>query len=101
MAKRLFDHVVVLMLENRSFDHVFGYLGVGEGLSGVNATNYRKPNDPKTTALICDVAATTQRLIKGRHTQSQRNQYAVVRQDNSPRRHTRRPGDDERFRRFL
>ena len=72
MAKRLFDHVVVLMLENRSFDHVFGYLGVGEGLSGVNATNYRKPNDPKTTALICDVAATTHRMIKDRHTVSKK-----------------------------
>jgi phospholipase C len=50
MAKLLFQHIVVLMLENRSFDHLFGYLGVGEGLAGVDATNYRKPNDKKTTA---------------------------------------------------
>jgi phospholipase C len=50
MAKLLFQHVVVLMLENRSFDHLFGYLGIGEGLTGVDATNYRKPNDKKTTA---------------------------------------------------
>jgi len=40
MAKLLFDHVVVLMLENPLFEHLFGYLGVGEGLAGVNATNY-------------------------------------------------------------
>ena len=26
--KLLHEHVVVLMLENRSFDHLFGYLGV-------------------------------------------------------------------------
>ena len=50
MTKLLFEHFVVLMLENRSFDHLFGYLGVGEGLAGVSATNYRKPLDKKTTA---------------------------------------------------
>jgi hypothetical protein len=50
MMKMLFDHVVVLMLENRSFDHLFGYLGVGEGLAGVKATNYLKPGDETTTA---------------------------------------------------
>ena len=49
MTKLLFEHVVVLMLENRSFDHLFGYLGVGEGLTGVSATNYRKPLNKKTT----------------------------------------------------
>ena len=32
MTKLLFDHFVVLMLENRSFDHLFGYLGIGDGL---------------------------------------------------------------------
>lgn len=50
MTKLLFEHFVVLMLENRSFDHLFGYLGVGEGLAGVSTTNYRKPLDKKTTA---------------------------------------------------
>jgi phospholipase C len=30
-----FEHVVVLMLENRSFDHLFGFLGKeGGGSSG-------------------------------------------------------------------
>jgi phospholipase C len=37
MTKLLFEHVVVLMLENRSFDHLFGYLRVGEGLAGSNS----------------------------------------------------------------
>jgi phospholipase C len=49
MTKLLFEHFVVLMLENRSFDHLFGYLGVGEGLAGVSTTNYLKPLDKKTT----------------------------------------------------
>lgn len=46
----LFDHVVVLMLENRSFDHLFGYLGKGEGLPEGGATNYLTPGNPKSTA---------------------------------------------------
>lgn len=46
---RLFDHVVVLMLENRSFDHLFGFLGKGEGVPP-NAVNYRKPGDASSTS---------------------------------------------------
>lgn len=46
MAKLLFDHFVVLMLENRSFDHLFGYLGKGEGIPAGGAFNHLKPNDP-------------------------------------------------------
>ncbi|HEY4403426.1 MAG TPA: alkaline phosphatase family protein, partial [Xanthobacteraceae bacterium] len=45
MARLLFEHFVVLMLENRSFDHLFGYLGVGDGLPPEGATNYLKPLD--------------------------------------------------------
>ena len=45
MTKLLFEHFVVLMLENRSFDHLFGYLGVGDGLPPGGATNYLKPLD--------------------------------------------------------
>ena len=65
------DRVTVTVAAGEPWDDLVTRL-VGEGLSGVNATNYRKPNDPKTTALICDVAATTQRLIKGRHTVSKK-----------------------------
>src|SRR4029077_15962777 len=49
MAKLLFDHFVVLMLENRSFDHLFGYLGIGDGLKG-GAINYLKPGDKTSPA---------------------------------------------------
>src|SRR5215469_15370548 len=49
MASLQFEHVIVLMLENRSFDHIFGYLGIGEGLPKGGATNYRKPGDKTTT----------------------------------------------------
>jgi len=42
MPELLFDHIVVLMLENRSFDHLFGYLGKGEGLPA-DVVNYEKP----------------------------------------------------------
>lgn len=45
MAKLLFEHFVVLMLENRSFDHLFGYLGIGDGLPPDGATNFLKPGD--------------------------------------------------------
>jgi phospholipase C len=40
-----FEHFVVLMLENRSFDHLLGYLGRGDGLPAAGATNYLKPAD--------------------------------------------------------
>lgn len=49
MAKLLFDHVVVLMLENRSFDTCSATLALAR-LKGFTATNYRKPGNTKTTA---------------------------------------------------
>lgn len=50
MAKNLlFDHIVVLMLENRSFDHVFGFLGKGEGVPA-DAVQYLVPGDATSTA---------------------------------------------------
>ena len=48
MAKLLFEHFIVLMLENRSFDHLFGYLGKGDGLPKGGAINYLKPTDSKS-----------------------------------------------------
>ena len=50
MAKLLFEHFIVLMLENRSFDHLFGYLGKGDGLPKGGATNYLKPTDSNSEA---------------------------------------------------
>lgn len=50
MSNLLFDHYVVLMLENRSFDHLFGYLGVGDGLPPGGATQYLVPGNSKSAA---------------------------------------------------
>jgi phospholipase C len=50
MAKLLFDHFVVLMLENRSFDHLFGYLGIGDGVPSGGFTNHLKPGAHKGKA---------------------------------------------------
>src|SRR5260221_2103969 len=48
MTKLLFEHFVVLMLENRSFDHLFGYLGIGDGLPAGGATNVLQPGKANT-----------------------------------------------------
>lgn len=45
----LFDHIVVLMLENRSFDHLFGFLGKGEGVPP-NVVQYKRAGDATSTA---------------------------------------------------
>jgi len=50
MAKLLFEHFVVLMLENRSFDHLLGYLGKGDGVPKGGATNYLNPKDETSEA---------------------------------------------------
>src|ERR1700726_2601916 len=47
----LFDHIVVLMLENRSFDHLFGFLGIGDGIPAGGITNYLTAGDNTTQAL--------------------------------------------------
>src|SRR5512143_4125603 len=39
------EHVIVLMLENRSYDHMLGYLPNGHGLTG-NEFNLVDPSDP-------------------------------------------------------
>jgi len=48
--KLLFDHIVVLMLENRSFDHLFGYLGIGDGLPTGGITNHLDPGKTSSEA---------------------------------------------------
>lgn len=48
--KMLFEHIVVLMLENRSFDHLFGYLGIGDGIPKGGITNYLKPGNSSSQA---------------------------------------------------
>jgi phospholipase C len=39
------DHIVVLMLENRSFDHIFGFRNGINGLTG-NESNLLDPSQP-------------------------------------------------------
>ena len=39
------EHVIVLMLENRSYDHMLGYLPNGHGLTG-DKFNLVDPSDP-------------------------------------------------------
>ncbi|MCL4561576.1 MAG: phosphoesterase [Chloroflexi bacterium] len=45
--KSRIEHILVLMLENRSYDHMFGYLPNGEGLSG-KEYNLVDPLDPNS-----------------------------------------------------
>lgn len=52
MPKLLFDHYVVLMLENRSFDHIFGYLGIGNGLITSPGKNYLSPVDSTSESFV-------------------------------------------------
>jgi phospholipase C len=38
------EHIVVVLMENRSFDHMLGYLGLPGGLPGVDGVQAAKPN---------------------------------------------------------
>src|ERR1051326_7415421 len=44
-SARKIDHVIVLMLENRSFDHIFGFRSGVEGLKG-DEENLADPSQP-------------------------------------------------------
>jgi phospholipase C len=45
------EHVIVLMLENRSYDHMLGYFSNGNGLSG-NEFNLVNPSDPGSEKVL-------------------------------------------------
>jgi len=45
------EHVVVLMLENRSYDHMLGYLSNGHGLTG-EEFNLVDPSDPTSGRVL-------------------------------------------------
>jgi phospholipase C len=53
MAKTTIEHCVVLMLENRSFDHIFGYRKGVDGLKGTefNLLDPSKPQGPTNPAV--------------------------------------------------
>ncbi len=44
-------HVVVLMLENCSYDHMLGFLGQGDGLTGTEF-NHVDPSDPNSERVV-------------------------------------------------
>ena len=45
------DHMVVLFMENRAFDHIFGcMLGDKEGVDGIPSTGHRIPVDPNNAS---------------------------------------------------
>lgn len=52
------EHVVVLMLENRSFDHMLGFLGTTHGLDG-DEFNYRDPTTQTGKVQVSKDAADT------------------------------------------
>src|SRR5262245_15568149 len=49
MAERRIDHLVLLMLENRSFDHIFGFRPGVNGLTG-NESNLPEPSHAESPA---------------------------------------------------
>ena len=56
------EHVVVLMLENRSFDHLLGFMRANNptivGLTG-NETNYPDPNNSLSPQTVCKATSFT------------------------------------------
>ena len=64
MARLLFDHFIVLMLENRSFDHLFGYLGIGDGIPQGGQRITAIPAMSRARSLVRGSAAITPRSVK-------------------------------------
>src|SRR5260370_338512 len=56
--QRNIQHIVVLMLENRSFDHMLGFLGNGNGLTGAEF-NVADPTQAGPKILVSKDAAYT------------------------------------------
>jgi len=52
MTRLLFNFFAVLMLDNWSFDHPFGYLGIGDKIPRGGATNYLKMNDNSSEKFV-------------------------------------------------
>lgn len=53
------DHIVVLMLENRSFDHMLGYLSLTGGRAGVDGLNGAQSNTFNGTAYPAQLRSTS------------------------------------------
>lgn len=56
------EHVVVLMLENRSFDHMLGYLALEGGIEGIDGLT-REMGNPRPNGEFARVAPMADRLI--------------------------------------
>jgi phospholipase C len=60
------EHVILLMLENRSFDHLLGYLPGAGGLTGME-NNRIDPDDPASGKVLVNNAAAYISLISPAH----------------------------------
>lgn len=49
MSKYGIEHIVVLMLENRSFDHLFGFLDHPQPFDGLTGNEWNPVSDTDTT----------------------------------------------------
>src|SRR5919197_3466821 len=58
-----FDHLVVLMMENRSFDHMLGYLTIDRGRDNVDGLRREMSNDHNGKPFPVHKAKST-RLVK-------------------------------------
>jgi phospholipase C len=98
MTKLLFDHFVVSMLENRLFDHLFGYLGIGDGLSKKGGINYLKPGDKTSGTFKSSMGGDYTAIGQGPVAQPQADQRATVRRHQADRGGCRRDATAERLR---
>ena len=57
-----FDHLVILMMENRSFDHMLGYLSLTGGRTDVDGLKGGEANDYRPTPAAPPVTVTVHRL---------------------------------------
>ena len=71
---RKIDHLVILMTENRSFDHILGYLSLGGGRTDVDGLTGAESNDyqPKDDLAPFFAPATARSGIVGRGSPPQR-----------------------------
>ena len=98
------DHIVVLTMENRSFDHMLGYLSLArdrggegrtdvDGLTGTESNTYRGTTFPVVPADRDDLRARSAARVRARPQGHQRRRHGRLRQQfrGRARRQERRP----------
>jgi hypothetical protein len=85
MARSLFDNFVVLMLENRSLDHLLRYLGIADRIPRGEATNSLKPSDNSSETFCSRRGAITPRLVRARRIASNRRTSSFLGKPNRQR----------------